>query len=158
MIVLYFDGLCEPKNPGGVATYGFVAYDNCKKIKEGYGIVGAGMLGDDVSNNVAEYAAMIRGMECMISSGQRGDLEIRGDSQLTIRQMQGKYAVRANRLFKLHERAEFLKKSFKSVKFTWVPREENEESDLLSRKAFEEFLSKNNQEYEQFYSKCKKHT
>jgi len=104
-LVLYFDGLCEPKNPGGVATYGYAIYRGAKKLCEGFGTVGAGLFGDDVSNNVAEYTAMIKGMERLLASGYTGPINVRGDSQLIIRQMQGRYAVRAKRLAALHEKA-----------------------------------------------------
>lgn len=148
---LFFDGLCEPINPGGVATYGFVAYDRRKKVQEGCGLVGAGMLGNNVSNNVAEYTGVIRGMECLLATGHCGKLDVRGDSQLAIRQLLGLYAVRAPRLIPLHNRVLELKKGFKVVTFEWIPRDLNEAADALSRKAFNEFLTKNLQDYMEFY-------
>ncbi len=150
-LVLYFDGLCEPKNPGGVATYGYVIYRGTKKLCEGFGTVGAGLFGDDVSNNVAEYTAMIKGMERLLASGYTGPLNVRGDSQLIIRQMQGRYAVRAKRLAALHEKAKRLAASFERVDFEWIPRERNEEADLLSRRALEAFLSEHRAEYRSYY-------
>jgi len=155
-MVLYFDGLCEPKNPGGVATYGYVVYDGGLKVRKECGMVGAGMFGDDVSNNVAEYTAMIRGMAYLLHTGYRGRLTVRGDSQLTIRQMLGKYKVRASRLVPLHKKAVELKEGFEEVTFEWVPREENEEADQLSRKAFDEFLSKHYREFKEYYSKAQR--
>jgi ribonuclease HI len=151
VITLYFDGLCMPKNPGGVATFGYVIYSDGKKLNEGCGFVGAGMLGDDVSNNVAEYHALIRGLEHLLSIGYGGEVEIRGDSQLVINQLSGKYAVRARRLVALHRRAEDLLKRFSKATLKWVPREENEEADRLSRVAFEEFLRGHYAEYKRYY-------
>ena len=150
-MILYFDGLCEPMNPGGVATYAFVIYDRNQKLCEQAGVVGAGMLGNDVSNNVAEYSAMIKGMECVLSQGHHGTLRVRGDSQLAIRQVTGRYSVRANRLIPLHNKVMELKKRFSSVEFEWIPRDFNEEADALCRKAFEEFLTKNLQQYMDYY-------
>lgn len=150
-MILFFDGLCEPRNPGGVATYGFAIYDGKRKVIDGHGTVGAGMLGDDVSNNVAEYTAMIRGMEALLSMGKRGRVTVKGDSQLTIRQMQGKYAVHANRLVPLHRKASLIARQFGSIDFIWIPREENEEADMLSRAAFDAFLDKHRAEYESYY-------
>ena len=155
-MILYFDGLCEPKNPGGVATYGYVLYDDKRKISEECGVVGAGMFGDDVSNNVAEYTAMICGMAHLLHTGYRGRLTVHGDSQLIIRQMKGEYKVRAKRLIPLHKRSLALKGDFQTVTFEWVPREANEEADQLSRRAFKEFLSKNYREYKDYYSKSYK--
>ena len=41
MLRVFFDGLCEPRNPGGVACYGFVVYSlpfgQDQKMFEGYG-------------------------------------------------------------------------------------------------------------------------
>ncbi|MEM2188719.1 MAG: hypothetical protein QXT16_08485 [Candidatus Caldarchaeum sp.] len=37
-VVVYYDGACEPWNPKGVATYGFVIYKNGVKIGEGKGL------------------------------------------------------------------------------------------------------------------------
>jgi ribonuclease HI len=156
MMILYFDGLCEPKNPGGVATYGYVLYNNEQKIGEDSGVVGSGMFGDDVSNNVAEYTAMTRGMEHLLHTGYSGRLTIRGDSQLIIRQMRGEYKVRARRLISLYSQAFKLKGNFEATIFEWVPREKNEEADSLSKKAFAEFLSRNYQEYQEYYSKPRK--
>lgn len=154
MMTLYFDGLCMPKNPGGVATYGYVVYSGNKKVGEGFGFVGAGMLGDDVSNNVAEYHALLRGLEYILSTGYRGDLTVRGDSQLVIRQLSGAYTVKAKRLVGLHRRVSELLQQFRSVALEWVPREENSEADALSRIAFEEFVKKNHSEYMKFYFGC----
>lgn len=151
MITLYFDGLCMPKNPGGVATFGYVVYSDGKRLNEGCGLVGAGMLGDDVSNNVAEYHALIRGLEHLLSIGYGGEVEIRGDSQLVINQLSGKYAVRARRLVALHRRAEDLLKRFSKATLKWVPREENEEADRLSRVALDEFLRGHYAEYKSYY-------
>ncbi len=150
-MILYFDGLCEPRNPGGVATYGYLILDGGIRIREESGLVGAGMLGDDVSNNVAEYTAMIKGLEYLASRGYRGEVAVRGDSQLTIRQMQGAYSVKAPRLIPLHQRAAELRRSFKEVTFEWVPREANAEADLLSRRAFEDFVSKHGDAFKKYY-------
>ncbi|MCQ5376670.1 MAG: ribonuclease HI family protein [Candidatus Methanomethylicia archaeon] len=150
MNTLYFDGLCEPRNPGGVATYGFVLFKGSSKLCEGKGFVGAGMFGDDVTNNVAEYFALIKGMECAISH-KLDELVVKGDSQLVIMQMRGAYAVRASRLLDLNRRARELALKFKKVSFEWVPRDENAEADMLSRAAFKEFLKSHESEYGMHY-------
>ncbi|MCQ5374761.1 MAG: ribonuclease HI family protein [Candidatus Methanomethylicia archaeon] len=141
-LVLMFDGLCEAFNSDGIATYGFVICQKGKIIYKEGGLVGAKVLGDDVSNNVAEYTALVKGMEYIIKSGYKGHLIVKGDSQLVIRQMRGEYAVRARRLINLHERAKQLVQHFKSVAFEWVPREENVYADRLCRLAYEDFILK----------------
>ena len=109
------------------------------------------MLGDNVSNNVAEYTGVIKGMESLLASGYCKKLEVKGDSQLAIRQLLGLYAVRAPRLMPLHSRVLELAKGFKSVSYEWIPRDLNEAADALSRKALEEFLSKNLEGYLEYY-------
>ena len=153
MYYLYFDGLCEPKNPGGVATYGFVIKDEEGNVVcKGKGLVGAGMFGDDVTNNVAEYTALIKGLECFLEKGLKGPLVVRGDSQLVIRQLKGEYKVKSPRMKPLYEKVKELIKGL-DVTFEWVPREKNEEADSLSREAFREFLKEYGEEYKRFYSK-----
>ncbi|ALU11416.1 ribonuclease H [Ignicoccus islandicus DSM 13165] len=146
---MYFDGLCEPKNPGGVATYGFVAKSDGRVICKGKGVVGAGFLGDDVTNNVAEYTALIRGLECLKEKGIK-KVKIRGDSQLVIRQLKGEYRVRSERMKPLYRKAMELLKDFE-YQLEWVPRELNKEADQLSREAFKEFIKKYEKEYREFY-------
>ncbi len=153
MYYLYFDGLCEPINPGGVATYGFIIKDEKGSIIcKGKGIVGAGMFGDDVTNNVAEYMALIKALECFREKGLRGPLVVKGDSQLVIRQLKGEYKVRSPRIKPLYKKVKDLIESL-DVRFEWVPRERNVEADKLSREAFKEFLEKYRREYMEYYNK-----
>lgn len=116
-----------------MSAYGFVL--------RGAGISAEGRgralpLGDPGStNNVAEYLAAIRALERLVSLGFRGPVVLRGDSQLVIRQMRGEYAVRAERLHPYHLRLQELCRGFRSVRFEWVPREENLRADELSKQA-----------------------
>lgn len=141
MITLYFDGLCEPVNPGGVACGGFVAYLNGRRLKEGSRCFGAGYLGAYTSNNVAEYLALIDGLRWLLEEGYAHlPLTVRGDSQLVVRQLRGEYRVRSERLRPLHEEAVELLARFKEHRVEWVSRELNAEADALSRQAYERFL------------------
>lgn len=138
-VTVYYDGACEPRNPKGVATYGFVVYKDGVKVSEGKGLA-AEPWSNGASNNVAEYTAMIRAFEWLLEHGYAGvEVLVRGDSQLSIMQMQGWYEVRAWRIIPLYERTVELAKKFKKVRFEWVPREENEEADLLSELAFRDY-------------------
>ncbi|MEM4444127.1 MAG: RNase H family protein [Thermofilum sp.] len=93
MITVYFDGLCEPVNPGGIAAYSFAAYRDGGLQPA---ILGAGYRGDKVTNNVAELTALIRALEWLVANGYAGGkLVVKGDSRLVIRQLQGRYAVRS---------------------------------------------------------------
>ncbi|NWF94755.1 MAG: ribonuclease HI family protein [Candidatus Thorarchaeota archaeon] len=136
---LFFDGACEPKNPGGVASYGYALDESGQLLQKGDGVVGEGPA---MTNNVAEYHGLIVGLEVASKRLRAGDeLRVVGDSQLVIRQMRGEYKVSASRLVPLHRKAKELvsalsKKGVK-VSFEWVAREENEVADRLSHEAFE---------------------
>jgi len=138
-VTVYYDGACEPRNPRGVATYGFVIYLDRKKIGEGKGLA-AEPWSNQASNNVGEYTAMIKALEWLLSHGYAdAEVLVRGDSQLSIRQMQGLYAVKAPRIIPLYRKARRLVSKFRRVVFEWIPREQNSEADLLSELAFKEY-------------------
>ena len=132
MAIGYFDGLCEPKNPGGIATFGYVIILEDRKI-EGYGLA-AKPYSKDATNNVAEYTGLICLLEEMKSLGIRNPL-IRGDSQLVVRQLNGEYKVKSPRILPLYVKAVKLVKEL-DAKIEWVPREFNSEADRLSRLAY----------------------
>ncbi len=67
----YFDGLCEPCNPGGVATWGYVLKRDGETIEADSGIACEPFSGN-ASNNVAEYSALIRLLERCVELGLRG--------------------------------------------------------------------------------------
>ena len=140
MIEIYFDGACEPTNPKGIATYGFVIYKNGKKIKQDKGLACEPFSGKS-SNNVAEYTGLIKALEFVKNKKLANKVIVKGDSQLAIRQMQGIYSVRATRIIPLYDKAKKLTKGL-NVKFEWIPREKNEDADYLSHKAYEEYIDK----------------
>ncbi len=141
MIVLFFDGLCEPVNPGGVACGGFVAYLDGARLTAGSKCFGAGYLGDHTSNNVAEYLALIEGLKQLLALGYVSHcLAVKGDSQLVVKQLRGEYRVRSERLRPLYEEACRLLAHFPSYVVEWVPRELNAEADALSREAYRRFV------------------
>jgi ribonuclease HI len=142
-IVVYFDGLCEPKNPGGIATYGVVVKKEGKIIFEGSGLAYAKPWTDEASNNVAEYSALIHALEWLRKNEmQASPIIVRGDSRLIINQMRGVFKVKARRIFALHERASKLLSEFKNLHLEWVDRSRNAEADRLSRFAYHKFNKK----------------
>lgn len=144
MIYLYCDGLTEPVNPGGIACYGWVAYRDGERLAEGSAVVCSG---PGATNNVAEYSAVIAGLEWLLKNGyQREEVVVRSDSQLCIYQLAGRYAVRSPRLWPLFSRARELASQFRRVRFEWVPRSRNAEADLLSRRAYANAALKEQQE------------
>ncbi len=88
----FIDGLCEPVNPGGVATYGLVVYDrNMVKVHEESKFVGKG---DGMSNNVAEYSGLVALLEYLIQNDVHGNISVKLDSKLVVEQMAGKWKVK----------------------------------------------------------------
>ena len=131
MITANIDGLAEPRNPG-TGTYGYVIYDGKKKLAEGEGLAGY-----DVTNNYAEYTALVEVLKKLKELRMEEEVVIRSDSQLLVGQMSRGWEVkRGGYMGKLKEARDLLKE-FGSVTFEWIPREQNEEADLLSRIAYE---------------------
>ncbi len=129
-ISLYFDGACT-KNPGGIASFGFIIY--CKQtnqlIHQDSGEV---CRNKQASCNIAEWAALRNGLRYLEENNWTGDLEIFGDSQLVIFQLNGKYKVKKDTLIPYwKECLGFLKKWQWSA--SWVPRDKNKECDALSK-------------------------
>lgn len=134
--ILFIDGACEPKNPGGVASYGWVGYWKGKKAAHGFGVIGEG---DGMTNNVAEYGALISAMKHLISKGYFGEVQFNSDSQLVVNQMSGSWKVSSPHIALLFSEAKELARNFDKVSFVWIPREENEEADTLSKKAYSDY-------------------
>lgn len=128
---LYFDGSCLPKNPGGIAGYGWrlVSMDG-NEVETDHGEV---CRGSGATNNIAEWAAVRNGLRYLKEKNWEGVLEIFGDSQLVIRQLLGEYKVRKDTLIPYHTECMELLKNIEWKAF-WIPREQNEECDLLSKK------------------------
>lgn len=88
------------------------------------------------TNNIAEYRALIAGLEAATSFEAR-HVEVRADSQLVIRQLQGVYKVRDANLRPLWEHALGLLRRYESVKLTHVRREQNAVADALVNRALD---------------------
>ncbi len=85
------------------------------------------------SNNVAEYQALLlllRRIRAMDGASKATSFVIRGDSQLVVYQMLGRYGVRDAKLLRLHLEARRLAAEL-SVTFEWVPRDRNRAGRLL---------------------------
>jgi ribonuclease HI len=96
-------------------------------------------LGDDKTNNYAEYMALILGLKRARAMGIK-ELEILSDSELVVRQLAGSYAVKADHLKPLHDEVKQLLEGFSWHEVRHIPREENEEADVMSNRAIDERL------------------
>lgn len=142
IIEVYFDGLCQPRNPGGVACYAYVVKKGGQNIQTDYGVAGE-PFSKDSTNNVAEYTALLKALQWLDSNGYHGaSIEVRGDSRLIVNQVNGEFKVRTKRLVPLYLAVLELIKKFK-LNIKWIPREENAEADRLSNVAYNKFLQQN---------------
>ena len=135
MITAYFDGLCYPKNPCGVAAYGYLIYRDGEIIHRGFRAVGEGK---GMTNNVAEYEGLKAAAMWLHDNGIEEKILIKGDSQLVMKQMKGEWQVSSATSKKYVPEIKLLLQGM-DVTFQWIPREKNEEADKLSRVAYERF-------------------
>jgi len=137
-VTVFFDGACEPFNPGGVATWGFVVVEQGKTVKNESGLA-CKPFSSQATNNYAEYTALIKALEYCLEKGYRS-ITVKGDSQLVVRQMIGEYSVRSENIIPLYDRATALADRFDSISFVWVRRESNEMADRLSKQAYQLYM------------------
>lgn len=88
------------------------------------------------TNNVAEYYALLAALDYAASHGIHA-LRIRSDSELLVRQMQGRYKVKSPDLKPLHERALKLVRQLRYFAIEHVPREMNRDADALANVALD---------------------
>lgn len=89
------------------------------------------------TNNVAEYRALLLGLERALACGV-SVLEVRADSELLIRQLKGEYRVRSSGLLPLYTEAKQMLARFASVELRHVRRELNAEADRLANRGIDE--------------------
>ena len=94
----------------------------------------------ETTNNVAEYTAVILGLERAKELGAT-DVLLRSDSQLLINQLTGIYRVKTPHLQPLHRRVRTLAASFGAIRFEHVPRERNREADRLANAGVDAWLA-----------------
>ena len=86
------------------------------------------------TNNQAEYMAVIAALEKAVSLGF-DEVEIHADSELIVRQINGRYKVKNANLKPLYQKAIDLKSRLKSFTITHIPRNLNKEADRLAGEA-----------------------
>ncbi|MBI2358822.1 MAG: ribonuclease HI family protein [Deltaproteobacteria bacterium] len=91
------------------------------------------------TNNVAEYEALLMGLEAVRRLGVRR-VAIQSDSELLVRQLNGQYRVKDEKLRKLYERAVTLLRRLEAHRIIHVPRENNRLADRLANRAIDRAL------------------
>lgn len=116
-------------NPGQAAIGVLVLADHAmvREIAERIGIA---------TNNVAEYKALLRGLDEAASLGA-STVHIQSDSELLVRQIEGKYKVRNETLIPLHREALSRLRRFGHVHIFHVPRTRNAGADGLANRALD---------------------
>jgi ribonuclease HI len=127
--ILYFDGGSRGNpGPGGA---GYVLYKNDIEISSGSRPLGR------CTNNHAEYNALIMGLED-VKKKDIQNIVIRGDSLLVLKQCQGAWKVKSDKLRPLWTQAIQLLKQFDSVELEHVKRAFNKRADQLANEAMDE--------------------
>ncbi len=99
-------------------------------------------LGDGVTNNYAEYEAVILALDkCAELGFYDANIEIRADSKLAIEQLNGNWKVRNPSVKKQFERVCKLLNKFKKISFKHIPRKENIRADKLANIAMDNEIS-----------------
>ena len=124
-LILFIDGACKG-NPGAAGIGVLVTSETGETLVE---------IGESIgqtTNNVAEYKALIRGLEEARDRGA-GSVLIHTDSQLMARQMEGRYKINAPHLRALQQEAQSLYCLFPGgVILTHILREGNARADQLA--------------------------
>jgi len=130
--ILYTDGAARG-NPGPAGAGAYLCTEEGEVVAEIAEYLG------ETTNNVAEYQGLIVGLKKLIEMGAQEveSLEIRADSELMVRQIQGKYRVKHPNLKPLFAEAIGLLKKIGKYSIKHIPREENSEADRLSNLAID---------------------
>lgn len=128
-ITVYFDGACT-KNPGGHIACGIFIRDGLEVLQRHGFYAGQD---ETTTSNVAEYTALIHALQFLKQNGYADrEIKIKGDSQLVIKQMSGRWKIKAGAYVEVAKQAERLVEEFSNIRFVWISRDENTICDELA--------------------------
>jgi ribonuclease HI len=127
-IEVYIDGAARG-NPGP-AGIGIVIKDGPKVIEEIGAYIGS------ATNNVAEYLALVRGLEEVIIRGFKS-ASFFSDSELLVKQLNGEYKVKHENLVPLHYHILTLIDRMKDFSIKHVTRDKNEHADKMANEGLD---------------------
>jgi ribonuclease HI len=113
-VKIYSDGGARG-NPGPAAIGVMICDDQDEMLQEHGEVIG------ETTNNVAEYTAVIVGLEMAKALGAR-EVDYYVDSELVAYQLSGKYKVKAPHIQTLFSKVKESEKNFSKIRFTPVPR------------------------------------
>ncbi len=123
-VVIFTDGASQG-NPGPAAIGATIEDEQGRRITSISQPIGR------TTNNQAEYRAIIAALEKAISLGAK-QVEIRSDSELVVRQINGRYRVKNASLKPLYQRAKHLQSQLAGFTIAHIPRQQNTEADTLA--------------------------
>lgn len=130
VLTIYTDGASRG-NPGAAAFAYVISRDGESPIEE------ADCLGQ-MTNNQAEYTALVRALEHALELGAHHRVLVHSDSELMVKQMNGEYRVKNEELRGLYEQACALRKRFEGpVTILHVRRSQNKRADALCNEALD---------------------
>jgi ribonuclease HI len=135
-VIIYTDGASRG-NPGQ-GSVGVVFCNEKQEIIKTYN----SYLGEKITNNEAEYQAVIFALKKFISVfgkklAKESELEIRSDSELLVKQLKGEYKIINPRIQLLFIELWNLKIDFNKISFKLIPREKNKEADRLANESLD---------------------
>ncbi len=135
-IIIYTDGGSRG-NPGHSAI-GVVFCNEKEQQVKSYGEY----LGDNLTNNEAEYNAVIFALKKFKAVfgknlAENSEIEVRSDSELMVKQLNGEYKILDEKIQPLFLAVWNLKLDFLKVRFKQIPREKNKEADRLANEALD---------------------
>jgi ribonuclease HI len=136
--LLQFDGASEPNpGPSGSAYVLFSPIQTDENGEQFRNLVQEGFTYiPHATNNEAEYSALILGLTKALELGIT-ELDVEGDSNLVVNQVQGSWKVKVPRLVPLRSKANKLLWRLKKWSVKHIYREDNTDADRLSKEALE---------------------
>jgi ribonuclease HI len=135
IVKLWTDGASRG-NPGPASVGVVIESNSGERLFEISESIGAH------TNNYAEYAAVLAGLEGAVALGAKKAV-VHADSELVVKQLSGEYRVRHPELISLYEAVKVVeRKLLGGVLYKHVPREENREADRLANLALDKAVDK----------------
>jgi len=122
-------------NPGDAGCGAAISDESGAVVKELSRYLGK------ATNNVAEYEALLMGLEALIAMGKK-KIRVQSDSELLLRQLNGQYRARDPKLQMRFERARSLLRHFDRCTIVHVRREANKLADKLANRGIDDALKR----------------
>lgn len=129
-LVIHTDGAARG-NPGPAGAGAVLASSDGKVVSEV-----CRYLGDDVTNNQAEYHALLLALGEAKAKGATS-VSVFADSELMVKQIKGEYRVKNEGIKPLYSEAIILLKKIGKYTISYVPREKNKHADRLANLAID---------------------